>query len=341
MGMNKLKFLLFFACTILLSGCNNKRESTTLESYFNYSEKGMKSGGVQMIPIKTAVGDYKVWTKRFGSNDKLKVLILHGGPALTHEYLECLQSLFMPLGIEFYEYDQLGSYYSDQPKDSALWTLPRFVEEVEQVRLFLGLNQSNFILYGQSWGGILAMEYALKYQQNIKGLIISNMMSSFPEYGKYNQSLRKQLRPSLIDTLETFEKKGEYANPEYQNLVFNEFYTKHICRMPASEWPEPVLRSFKHINAPVYELIQGPSEFVPGGLLEKWDVTDMLKDIKVPTLCIGAKYDSMDPKFMEKMSSLLPNGKFLYCENGSHLCMWDDQQTYFKGVELFLNSLNN
>jgi proline iminopeptidase len=128
-----------------------------------------------MIPIKTALGTFKVWTKRFGNNPTIKILVLHGGPALTHEYLESFESFFPKEGFEFYEYDQLGSYYSDQPKDTSLWTLARFTEEVEQVRIALGLNKDNFYLLGQSWGGILAMEYALKYQQNLKGLIISNI----------------------------------------------------------------------------------------------------------------------------------------------------------------------
>jgi proline iminopeptidase len=338
-----MKQLLLFFLIISFFSCNNEPKSAelnNLKSYFTYNEAGYKSGGVKMIPIQTKFGTYKVWTKRYGYNPKLKVLVLHGGPALTHEYLECYQSLFQPAGIEFYEYDQLGSYYSDQPKNDSLWTLERFTDEVEQVRTQLGLNKDNFILLGQSWGGILAMEYALKYQQNLKGLIISNMMSSYPDYGKYNEKLRQELRPSLLDSLKQYESKGDYANATYQKLVFDEFYTKHICRMPADEWPEPITRSFKHINSHVYELLQGPSEFVPGGLLEKWDVTDRLKEISTPTLMIGAHFDSMDPEFMEKMSKQVQKGSYLYCDKGSHLCMWDDQQTYFIGVLEFIHKIN-
>ena len=330
--------LLFVA--FLFQSCEREHDKKdSLSEYFNYAEKGIKAGGVKMIPIQTPVGEFKVWTKRFGNNPKIKVLILHGGPALTHEYLECYQSLFLPMGVEFYEYDQLGSYYSDQPTDSVLWTLPRFVEEVEQVRVALGLDSTNFVLLGQSWGGILAIEYALKYQQNLKGLIISNMMSSYPAYGAYNQKLREELRPSLLDTFKMYEAKGDYANPIYTRLVTDEFYTKHICRMPEKEWPEPIRRSFKHINGPVYALIQGPSEFVPGGLLKNWDRTTDLAKIKTKTLTIGARYDSMDPDFMKKMSELLPNGQYLFCDKGSHLCMWDDQQTYFEGVGKFVSGL--
>src|SRR5689334_24768482 len=181
--------------------------NTPVARYFNYGDTAaVQSAGIRMIPIHTPVGDFKVWTKRFGNNPRIKVLLLHGGPAFTHEYFECFESFFPKEGIEFYEYDQLGSYYSDQPKDSSLWTVPRFVEEVEQVRQALGLDKDNFFLLGNSWGGILGMEYALKYQQHLKGLIICNMMASCPEYGKYADSvLAKQMDPLVLDTVRKLE----------------------------------------------------------------------------------------------------------------------------------------
>jgi proline iminopeptidase len=246
---------------------------------------------------------------------------------------------FREIIIEFYHYDQLGSYYSDQPENDSLWTVDRFVEELEQVRIKLGLNSDNFFILGNSWGGILAMEYALKYQKNLKGMIISNMTADFDKYEAYNKQLRAAMRKSLIDSLEVFEKKNDYHNPKYQELVFNEYYTRHILRLPVKEWPEPVLRSFKHVNAHVYEYMQGPSEFVPGGILKHWSVWNRLKELSVPTLMIGAKYDSMNPAEMEEMSKLVKNGKYLYCANGSHLAMWDEQEFYMKGVIDFLTSV--
>src|SRR4030095_15176704 len=181
--------------------------------YFNYGDTGVKSGGVRMIPIKTPVGNFNVWTKRVGNNPRIKVLFLHGGPAATHEYFECFESFFPQEGFEFYEYDQLGSYYSDQPKDSSLWTTERFVEEVEQVRQALGMNKDNFYLLGSSWGGILAMEYTLKYQDNMKAVMISNMMSSCPEYGKYaNEVLAKQMKPEVVKEVKDLEAKGQYTS---------------------------------------------------------------------------------------------------------------------------------
>ena len=175
------RFALF--ALLLLAGIVAAGEPTPPkpDAYFDTSgREDVLSGGARMIPIHTPVGDFKVWTKRVGNNPKIKVLLLHGGPGATHEYFEALDSYFPGAGIEYYYYDQLGSAYSDQPDDGRLLDTARFVEEVEQVRQALKLDRDNFFLLGHSWGGILAMEYALKYQQHLKGLIISNMMSSIP-----------------------------------------------------------------------------------------------------------------------------------------------------------------
>ena len=285
--MKKILILLLFPVVLLFScKAKNNKDAAAQQPVATYSE--VQTGGVKMIPIQTAVGNFRVWTKKFGDNPRIKVLLLHGGPAFTHEYLECFESFFPQQGFEMYEYDQLGSYYSDQPKDSSLWTTERFVEEVEQVRKALGLNKDNFYLLGNSWGGLLAMEYALKYQQNLKGLIVSNMMASIPEYEKYNAVLRGQLRKSLLDSLETYEKKNDLKNPVYQQLVMDEYYKKHLCRL--AEWPDPLNRAFKHINEEVYVMMQGPSEFKTGGRLIKWNRMADLPKLSVPTLTVGGTF---------------------------------------------------
>ncbi len=293
-----------------------------------------------MVPIKTPVGEFKVWTKRFGNNPKIKILLLHGGPASTHEYMECFETFFQREGFEFYEYDQLGSYYSDQPKDSTLWTTERFVEEVEQVRQFIGADSTNFYVLGNSWGGILAMEYALKYQQHVKGLLVSNMVASAPEYGKYaDEVLAKQMKPEILAELRSIEARRDFANPRYMELLIPNFYREHICRL--AEWPDAVNRSFKHGNNEIYTMMQGPSEFGISGRLAKWDIKERLKEITVPTLMIGAKHDTMDPKAMEEQSKMVQNGRYLFCPDGSHMSMWDDQQVYMKGVIRFINDVNS
>jgi len=338
--------LLFLSITLMIgSSCSNQSSETdsdvtiTAKEYFNYSDTGIEAGGVKMIPIETAIGKFKVWTKRIGNNPRVKILLLHGGPAMTHEYMECFESFFPKQGFEFYEYDQLGSYYSDQPTDSSLWTIPRFVEEVEQVRKALGLDSNNFFLLGNSWGGMLAMEYALKYQDNLKGLIVCNMMASCPDYDKYADNvLAKEMDPKVLEELNAIEAKNDFQNPRYMELLIPNFYRKHLCRL--EEWPDAINRTMKHGNASVYTLMQGPSEFGIGGRLANWDIKNRLKEIKVPTLTVGARYDTMDPEHMKWMSTQVQKGTYLNCPNGSHLAMWDDQKIFMEGVIKFVKEVD-
>ncbi|MBT6515489.1 MAG: proline iminopeptidase-family hydrolase [Crocinitomicaceae bacterium] len=312
------------------------------DNYLNYEGKyDILSGGVKMVSISTEKGEFNVWTKRIGNNPTAKVLLLHGGPGATHEYFECFDSYFPNAGIEYYYYDQLESAFSDQPSDSALWDVDRFVEEVEQVRVALGLNKDNFYLLGHSWGGILGIEYALKYQDNLKGLIISNMVASIPEYITYaNEVLGPQLDSAVLAEIRELEAKEDYSNPRYDELVVTNYYPKHVLRMPLEEWPEPVNRAFANINLDMYVTMQGPSEFgvVGNAKLKNWDRKADLKQLHVPTLTIGGKYDTMDPEAMKLMSEEVGNGTYLYCPEGSHMSMYDDQKVYFEGLIQFIKA---
>ncbi|MFL5387162.1 MAG: proline iminopeptidase-family hydrolase [Myxococcales bacterium] len=321
----------------LATGCAAGSSS----SYFdNTGRSDVGSGGVRRIAIDTPKGKFHVWTKRVGNNPSVKVLTLHGGPAATHEYFEIFDTHVPAAGIEYYYYDQLGSFYSDQPEDPSLWTIERFADEVEQVRNALGLSRENFVLEGHSWGGILAIEYALRHQENLKGLVISNMMASIPAYNEYARTvLMPQMDQKALAEILALEKKGDFENPRYEELLIPNFYQQHILRMPAEQWPDPVVRAFAHLNRKIYVPMQGPSEMGASGVLEKWDRTADLKSIQVPTLVIGARYDTMDPKHMEWMSKQLPRGRYLYCPNGSHLAMYDDRETYFGGLIGFFQSL--
>jgi proline iminopeptidase len=299
------------------------------------------AGGAKMITIQTPQGAFRVWTKRVGNNPTIKVLLLHGGPGATHEYFEAFDSYFPGAGIEYYYYDQLGSAYSDQPDVPALWELPRFVEEVEQVRRALKLDKSNFYLYGQSWGGILAMEYALKYQKNLKALIISNMVASIPAYNRYAASvLMPAMDQKALAEIKELESKGRYDDPRYEDLLMRHFYVEHVLRMPADQWPEPVVRSFNKINKKIYIPMQGPSEMGASGKLVDWDRTADLGKITVPTLSIGARYDTMEPAEMEKIAKVVRHGRYLYCPKGSHLALYDDQQVYMTGLTRFILDVN-
>ncbi len=334
-----MRILIAFGLMVFMMACQQNKPTNELKTFFTYNDS-VESAGVKMIPIQTPIGNFKVWTKRFGNNPKIKILLLHGGPAMTHEYMECFETFFLREGFEFYEYDQLGSYYSDQPKDSSLWTTERFVEEVEQVRKAIGADASNFYILGNSWGGILAMEYALKYQANIKGLLVANMMASAVEYGQYADNvLAKQMDPKVLEEINTLETNKDFNNPRYFELLIPNYYKVHLCRL--NEWPDGFNRSMKHVNSEIYTMMQGPSEFGISGRLAKWDIKARLKEIAVPTLMIGAKYDTMDPKAMEEQSKLVQHGRYLYCPNGSHLSMWDDQKLFMAGVVDFINDVHS
>ena len=314
-------------------------------SYFDTSSwdpRDVLSGGSRRIPIRTPSGDFEVWTKRTGTNPSLKVLLLHGGPGSTDEAYECVDTWFPRAGIEYYFYDQLGSFRSDQPDDPSLWTLDRFVDEVEQVRQALGLDRENFVLLGQSWGGLLAMEYAVHHQQHLKGLVISNMMSSARLYNEYATNvLMPTMDAGVLAEIKRFEAEGNTSDERYEQLLMEHHYVLHVCRMPFADWPDPARRAIAHINPAIYVPMQGPSELGLSGTLEDWDRSADLQNINVPALVIGATHDTMDPGHMRWMSEQLPQGRYLHCANGSHLAQFDDPGNDFPGLIDFLTSLGS
>ncbi len=314
-----------------------------MTGYLDYSGRDdVLGGGARRIPVRTPKGTYQVWVKRIGNNPRLRVLLLHGGPGSTHEYLEACDSFLPAAGVEYYYYDQLGSGFSDQPDEPSLWEPDRFVDEVEQVRQALGLDRDNFVLYGQSWGGILGLEYALAHQQHLRGLVISNMMASVPAYNAYaEQVLMPEMDQAALAEIKALEAAGKTADPRYMELLTEQHYVHHVLRMPPAEWPDPVQRGFAHINPAIYVSMQGPSELgiSSDAKLVNWDRTGDLPSIEVPTLVIGARHDTMDPAHMEMMAASLPKGRYLYCPDGSHLAMYDDQQAYFAGLAGFLHDV--
>ena len=231
-----------------------------MAGYLDYSGRDdVLGGGARRIPVSTPKGTYHVWVKRTGNNPRLRVLLLHGGPGSTHEYLEACDSFLPAAGVEYYYYDQLGSGFSDQPDDPSLWELDRFVDEVEQVRQALGLDRDNFVLYGQSWGGILGMEYALTYQQHLRGLVVSNMMASVPAYNAYaEQVLMPKMDQAALAEIKALEAAGKTEDPRYMELLTEQHYVHHVLRMPPADWPDPVQRGFAHINPAIYVSMQGP-----------------------------------------------------------------------------------
>jgi proline iminopeptidase len=184
------------------------------------------------------------------------------------------------------------------------------------------------------------MEYALRFQQHLAGLIISNMMASIPAYNQYAQTvLMPDMDQAVLAEIKQMEVDGQYESPRYMELLIPHYYVHHILRMPHDQWPDPVHRAFKHINPAIYVPLQGPSELGASGKLLHWDRTAELANIAVPTLVIGARYDTMDPDHLAWMADTLPKGQFLFCPQGSHLAMYDDQHVYFDGLAGFIRDV--
>jgi proline iminopeptidase len=329
-----MKQLLFIAAIISAIACNqNKPTEEIISTIATPDATEVKTGGNKMIQVD---GKYSVWTKKVG-NGKIKMLLLHGGPGFTHDYMECMEDLLPKEGIEFYYYDQLGAGNSDMPTDTSLWQLPRFVEEVEQVRKGLGLE--NFYLFGHSWGSMLAMEYLHKYQDHVKGAVLSNMVAGLKSYLDYTVVLKnKFFSAEDIRKYDSLDKRGLHSSPEYQELLMTKLYSHVMCQL--KEWPEPLMRAFKKANMNIYIQMQGVDEFHVTGNLKDWEFWDKLKDIKKPTLVLGGMNDEMNPEDMKKEGQMIPNSRTYLCPAGSHMSMYDDQDNYFRELLRFLKDVD-
>ena len=326
-----------FLLAIILCSCSPspKPNENNQTSKTGNETNEIKTGGAKMILVD---GKYNVWTKKFGDG-KIKVLLLHGGPGFSHDYFECFEDFLPKEGIEFYYYDQLGCGYSDNPADTSLWNISRYVEEVEQVRKGLGLE--NFYLLGHSWGSMLAMEYLHKYQTHVKAAILSNMTAGIKSYIPYAEELKKKyLTKADIAKYDSLDKLKLYASAEYQDLLMSKLYTQTICRLPLESWPEPLTRAFKKANQVIYIQMQGVDEFHVTGNFKDWEMWDRLPGIKVPTLVIGGMYDEMNPEDMKREGRLIPNSRTYLCPNGSHMSMYDDQQNYFTSLIGFIKDVD-
>lgn len=295
----------------------------------------VKTGGSKMIPVS---GKYKVWTKKIGDG-KIKLLLLHGGPGFCHDYFECFEDFLPKEGVQIFYYDQLGCGNSDRPTDTSLWTINRYVDEVEEVRKGLGLD--SFYLLGHSWGSMLAMEYLNKYQQHVKAAVLSNMTAGIKGYTDYTAELKKKfLSAADIKSYDSMDRLKAYDSPLFQEILMSKLYTHVVCGIPVDQWPEPLMRAFKKENAPIYIQMQGVDEFHVTGNLKNWEFWDSLPGIKVPTLVIGGMNDEMNPADMRREGQLLPNSRTYLCPNGSHMSMYDDQENYFTHLTGFLKDVD-
>ncbi len=282
------------------------------------------------------VGDYKIWYRRIGGDHPRypPLLVLHGGPGALHNYLLNLKELASE-DRQVIFYDQLGCGNSDIPDDLSLWRVERFVEELGQVINGLGLEK--FHLLGQSWGGMLAQEYALTQPGNIESLILANTLSSIPLWVAEANRLRQELPPQIQATLLKHEEARTTSSEEYQTAMLT-YYERHVCRVP---WPDFVAYSFEHTNdGPVYLYMNGPSEFHVTGVIKDWDITGRLGEIKLPCLIISGRFDESTPVINEVLHQGIKNSEWVVLENSSHLAHVEEPELYFSSVRRFLSKVD-
>ena len=278
---------------------------------------------------------FRTWYRIVGDKEdsgKLPLLCLHGGPGAPHDYLQPLEGL-ANTGRRVVFYDQLGCGNSDHPHDRSLWTVPFFVEELGTVRDILGLDQVH--LLGNSWGGMLAMEYALTKPAGLKSLILSSSPVSMPQWAAETRRLRSQLPRDVREALDAHEKAGTLDDPAYVNAVM-EFYRRHVCRV--DPWPDYVTRTFEKLtqDPEVYNTMNGPNEFTVTGSLRAWDITRRLGEFRIPTLITSGRYDEATPAIAKLTHESIRGSEWALFENSSHMAFVEETDRYLKTVADFL-----
>jgi len=278
------------------------------------------------------VNGYRLYWKNVGApGPKGTLLTLHGGPGATHDYLLSLNDL-ADLGYRIVYYDQLGCGRSDLARRVSEYTVERDVADLESLRTRLGLGRVH--LFGSSYGGMLAIAYALAHPEGLKTLISASGLADVPLAAREMQRLKRELPPPIRETLERYEARGEFQNPEYLAAVM-EFYRRHLCRL--DPWPAEVTYSLDHISVPKYGTMNGPNEFTIVGTMKDWDATPRLGEIGVPTLVTAGRYDEVTPTVAESIHHGIRGSQYELFENSSHLAFWEERPRYMEVLRAFLD----
>ena len=278
---------------------------------------------------------YRTWYRIVGNGEepgKLPLLVLHGGPGASHDYLEPLEAM-ANTGRRVIFYDQLGGGNSDHPHNPSMWTVELFVEELGAVRKALALDHLHIL--GQSWGGMLGMEYALTQPSGLASLTIADSPASLVQWVSEANRLRAQLPSEVQQTLLHHEQNGTTDSREYQDAMLV-YYRRHVCRLDS--WPDCVTRTFEKLAQypEVYNTMNGPSEFHVIGTLKTWDITNRLHEIKVPTLLLSGRYDEATPIIVEPIQPSIPGSEWIIFENSSHMPHVEETELYLQVLDRFL-----
>lgn len=273
----------------------------------------------------------KVWFKRAGSGSGLPLLVVHGGPGLPHDYLNSLERLADEREVVFW--DQLGCGKSRRPSDTQLWTMERAVAEMEAVVNALGL--ARFHIFGNSWGGMLAQQYALDVASDAASLTISNSIASIPEFSNMVARLKSELDPATQSAIDRHEAAGTTYSAEYRAAIrtWNETY---LCRV--RPWPRELEEAFRNMGTDVFETMFGPSDFHIVGTIRDWDVFDRLGEITVPIMILAGRFDECVPEHAWEMHQRIPGSRFELFEASSHMPFIEEPDKFDSVMRDFLRS---
>lgn len=280
--------------------------------------------------VDVEVDGYKVVTYSFGSGDNV-LLCLNGGPGLPCDYVRDSHSFLSDHGYRVVAFDQLGCGKSDKPDDKSLWTITRYVEEVETVRTALDLGKVHLV--GQSWGGWLSIEYGVTYPDNLKTIILENTCGDMPHLVSELERHRAALGPETVAMMQRHEAEGTLDHPEYQAAI-TVLNFRHVCRL--QEYPAPLLRSLNDWNMNVYGTMQGPNEFLYTGNLKDWNRIPDMHRITCPALIMVGQHDELTPACSLKMKNALPNAELNVFPNSSHTPFFEEPDAFFTALLDFL-----
>ncbi len=280
---------------------------------------------------RIAIAGHEVVTYSYGSGREV-VFLLNGGPGLPCDYLRDPHLPLVERGYRVVAYDQLGCGASDKPDDPGLWTIGRYVEEVETVRRALDLGEIH--LLGHSWGGWLAIDYGIAYPQNLRTAILENTCADMPHMISELERHRAALGPETVAMMQRHEAEGTLDHPEYEAAI-TILDHRHVCRL--AEWPAALHRSLDDWNMKVYGVMQGPNEFLFTGNLKDWNRIADLHAIAVPTLITVGRHDELSPACALKMKLALPDARLHVFPNSSHLPFHEEPEAYMAVLTDFLD----
>jgi proline-specific peptidase len=277
---------------------------------------------------------YRTWYRVVGelppASGKLPLLVLHGGPGFPHDYLEDL-ALLAEDGRPVVFYDQIGCGKSDRPDDGDLWTMGTFVEEVAAVRDALGLERAH--LLGHSWGGWLALEYALAGSSGLASLVLASTCASLPAFAAETRRLKESLPADVQEVIDRHEAQGTTDEEAYTEATMA-YHTRWVCRLDLP-WPDHLMRSFAGKNDEIYDTMQGPEWNVTGNIKD-WDASARLGELELPVLVTSGRHDEMTPALVEPLVGGIRGAEWVVFENSAHFAMVEEPDRFREMLDAFL-----